>query len=81
MNVLNCRSFDQSIFKIKFFENKNLLLAITASFVLQVGVVYIPFLQGFFHTVPLAFEDWLIIIPIAFSILVVDEVRKYFVRS
>ncbi len=81
VNVLNCRSFDQSIFKIKFFENKNLLLAITASFVLQVAVVYVPFLQGFFHTVPLAFQDWLIIIPTAFTILVVDEVRKYFIRS
>ena len=80
VNVLNCRSFDQSIFKIKFFENKNLLLAITASFVLQVAVVYVPFLQGFFHTVPLAFKDWLIIVPSAFSILAVDEIRKYFVR-
>ncbi|NYT13524.1 MAG: hypothetical protein GKC01_03310, partial [Candidatus Methanofastidiosa archaeon] len=77
----NCRSFDQSIFKIKFFENKNLLLAITASFILHVAVVYVPFLQGFFHTVPLSLNDWAIIIPSAFTILIVDEVRKYFIRS
>ena len=81
VNVLNCRSFDQSIFQIEFFENKSLLLAITVSFILQVAVVYVPFLQGFFHTVPLSLNDWAIIIPSAFTILLVDEVRKYFVRS
>ncbi|NMC75929.1 MAG: calcium-translocating P-type ATPase, PMCA-type [Candidatus Methanofastidiosa archaeon] len=81
VNVLNCRSFDQSIFKINFFENKGLLLAISISFLLQIAVVYVPFLQGFFHTVPLALNDWLIIIPSAFTVLVVDEVRKYFIRS
>ena len=80
VNVLNCRSFDQSIFKINFFENKGLLIAIGVSFLLQIAVVNLPFLQGFFHTVPLSLRDWLIIVPIAFSILVVDEVRKYFVR-
>lgn len=81
LNVLNCRSFDQSITQIKFFENKGLLLAIIASFVLQIGVVYIPFLQEFFHTVPLSYKDWAIITPIAFSILLVDEARKYFIRD
>jgi len=80
VNVLNSRSFDQSIFKLKFFENKNLLLAITVSFVLQIAVVNVPFLQGFFHTVSLSLRDWLIIVPSAFSILAVDEIRKYFVR-
>ena len=80
VNVLNCRSFDQSIFKINFFENKNLLLAITASFLLQIAVVNVSFLQGFFHTVPLSLKDWLIIVPSAFTILVVDEVRKYLIR-
>ena len=81
VNVLNCRSFDQSIFQINFFENKSLLIAITVSFILQIAVVYVPFLQGFFHTVPLRLNDWAIIIPTAFTILLVDEVRKYFVRS
>lgn len=81
VNVLNCRSFDQSIFKINFFENKELLLAIIVSFILQLAVVYVPFLQGFFHTVPLNLNDWLIIIPSAFTVLVVDEIRKYFIRN
>lgn len=81
VNVLNCRSFDQSIFKINFFENKGLLLAIGVSFLLQIAVVYVPFLQGFFHTVPLALNDWLIIVPVAFTVLIVDEVRKYLISS
>jgi Ca2+-transporting ATPase len=81
LNVLNCRSFDQSITQIKFFENKGLIIAIAASFVLQIGVVYIPFLQEFFHTVPLSYRDWAIITPIAFSILLVDEARKYLIRD
>lgn len=80
VNVLNCRSFDQSIFKLKFFENRSLLLAITVSFLLQIAVVNVPFLQSFFHTVSLSLRDWLIIVPSAFSILVVDEIRKYLIR-
>ncbi len=81
VNVLNCRSFDQSIFKIDFFSNKSLLMAVSASFILQVAVVYVPFLQGFFYTVPLSLNDWILIIPIAFTVLGVDELRKYFVRN
>jgi hypothetical protein len=32
------------------------------------------------HTTPIALAEWLIIIPLAFSIIVIEEVRKYFAR-
>ncbi|MBI2097419.1 MAG: cation transporting ATPase C-terminal domain-containing protein [Candidatus Vogelbacteria bacterium] len=37
-------------------------------------------MQKFLRTVPLEFSEWLIIIPIAASIVLVEEIRKFFYR-
>jgi len=47
---------------------------------LQIAVVYIPFLQNVFHTVALSLSDWLIIVAISFSVIFVEEIRKFFAR-
>ncbi|MCM8779255.1 MAG: calcium-translocating P-type ATPase, SERCA-type, partial [Candidatus Omnitrophica bacterium] len=41
----NCRSLNESLFKIGVFTNKKLILATAVSFFLQMAVVYVPFLQ------------------------------------
>jgi len=73
--VFNCRSDKYSLFRMNPFRNKALLLAVAASFVLQLAVVYVPFLQPLFKTVPLTASDWLIVVGIASSgLLVLPEV-------
>jgi magnesium-transporting ATPase (P-type) len=74
-NVLNARSDEQSAFT-HLFTNRWLWLAIIASIALQVVVVYVPFLQNAFGTMPLSANDWLISIAVASSVLWIREGSK-----
>jgi Ca2+-transporting ATPase len=80
LNAWNCRSEDRSIFEVNPFSNKFLLGATGIVITLQFLAVYHPFMQGLLHTAPLAPADWFIIIPIALSIVLVEEVRKLLAR-
>jgi len=80
-NVFNCRSDEDSIFKKGFFNNKYVLWAVSASLVLQVCVIYVPFLQDLFHTVPLNGLDWLTVVIMASLIVAVDEVYVKAIRN
>ena len=59
--VFNCRSETKSVLKSKPFSNKYLLLGVTSSFLLQIAVIYTPFFQNIFQTVPLGIYDWIMI--------------------
>jgi Ca2+-transporting ATPase len=73
--VFNCRSETRSVFRSNIFENKQLVLAVAVSFVLQLAVIYVPPLQPLFKTVPLNGSDWLIVLAIASSgLLILPEV-------
>jgi Ca2+-transporting ATPase len=41
------------------------------------GAVYLPFLQKTLHTVPLGWQDWLIILAIALPIFAITELYKW----
>ena len=75
-NAWNCRSETISIMKLNFFSNIWLLRATLLVFVLQVAVVYIPFLQHMFHTVPLTLREWSLIMLVSFSVIIIEELRK-----
>ncbi len=77
-NAINSKSEDKSSI-LRLFTNKWLLLAITSSIILQVMVIYTP-LSSAFHTVQLNFMDWVIIIAVASSVLILDELRKITAR-
>jgi P-type Ca2+ transporter type 2C len=74
-NVFNCRSTWRSAFS-GLFENKWLLGAVALSLFTHVLVIYVPFLQTAFHTVPLSGFDWLIATGVAATLLVIMEVVK-----
>ena len=88
-NVLNCRSVDQSVFKLGIFNNR----AITISFIISATFLF-AMVQGanftvpliglqigdFLSVVPLEPIEWLIVFSTASSVLFVDEVRKNFQR-
>ncbi|MGB9928613.1 MAG: cation-translocating P-type ATPase [Methanosarcina sp.] len=78
--VFNARSDKQSAF-VGLFSNKWLWGAVILSFLLQVAVVYIPFLQQAFSTVSLSLNDWLLSLAVASSILWLRELTKIIVRA
>ena len=57
--MYNCRSRRRSAFN-GFSENKWLPLAIAFALGTHILVVYVPFLQAAFHTVPLSLQDWVV---------------------
>ncbi len=79
-NAWNCRSEDRSIFQMNPFSNKFLVGATVIVISLQMLVLYNPVAQKLLHTVPLAREEWLVIVLVASSIIVVEEIRKFFYR-
>ena len=79
-NVVNARSDDRSAFS-GLFANSWLWLAIALSMVLQVAVVYVPFLQQAFGTVPLSGADWLHCLAVASAVLWLRELSKVVART
>lgn len=80
-NAWNCRSETKSLLTIGLFSNKWLIAATSFVLFLQLVLVYAPFMQYIFKTVPLSFEQWLLILSVTAPIVVIDELRKAIVRT
>lgn len=78
-NAFNARSDDRSAFS-HLFANRWLWLALALSVILQIVVVYTPFLQSAFSTVALTFNDWIICAVVASSVLWIREFTKLALR-
>ena len=78
-NALNSRSDELSAFT-GLFANKWLWLALAISVALQIAVIYVPFLQTAFSTVPLAPTDWAICIVVGSTVLWLRELVKVWQR-
>ena len=76
VNCFNCRSERYSIFRIGFFSNLWLILAVVVSLLITLAIIYLPFLQEPFHTYPMTLSDWAMPIIAGISILVVVEIAK-----
>ena len=79
LNALCSRSHDQSVF-VGLFANKWLWAAIALSTLLQVVVIYVPFLNTAFGTMPLSAGAWVECLGLAMVVLVASELRKCVLR-
>ncbi|PVU93132.1 hypothetical protein BB561_003440 [Smittium simulii] len=75
-NAFSCRSATKSVNEIGVFSNVALNYAVIASFLGQLGVIYLPFLQSIFQTEPLSLFDLLKLILLSSSVLFVNEIMK-----
>ncbi len=73
---LNARSRYSSVFKIGLFSNRWIILGIGVAIALQLGILYIPWFNKVMSTAPLTGFDWLLIVPVASTILIADEIYK-----
>ncbi len=73
-----CRSERYPLLKLGFLTNKALVWATLTSFVLMLAVLYVPFLQPIFKTVPLGLMDWGVIFAVSFIPIVAGEIYKVF---
>jgi Ca2+-transporting ATPase len=79
-HVLVIRSERESIFSIGLRSNKPLLAAVILTVLLQLAVVYTPFLQRIFETSALSARELALCFSLPAAVLVAVELEKFFVR-
>ena len=79
-NAFNARDERQSAFSATFLRNRSLWLSLLVVVCLQVTAVNWPPAQTVMHTVALSAADWSVAVAVAAGILVIEEIRKLFLR-
>ncbi|GAB6182544.1 cation-translocating P-type ATPase [Thermodesulfovibrio hydrogeniphilus] len=76
----NSRSEYESIFRINPLSNPFLFFGLVASTIAQLAFIYSPLFQWIFRTEPILLSEWLKIIPLALSVVLVVEIDKWIRR-
>jgi len=79
-NVMAIRSERQSLFRIGVWSNRALLGAVALTVLLQLALIYVPFLQGVFKTVALPAADLALSLAASSLIFWAVEIEKWFLR-
>ncbi|MEK9697570.1 MAG: HAD-IC family P-type ATPase, partial [Candidatus Poseidoniales archaeon] len=89
-NVMNCRSSEDSVLKLGLFSNRSINLALIISMTLLFIIVHfasttIPLvgigIGDLLSTSQLTQADWIVIMAISSSVLIIEEFRKFFKAS
>jgi magnesium-transporting ATPase (P-type) len=80
VNVYLCRAERASVFSSDLFTNPLLLWGIGVELTLILLIDYTPWGNLLFGTAPIARELWLLLLPFAFGMLVLEETRKALMR-
>jgi len=75
-NALATRSDHFMLFQIGLFSNKAMILAVLSTILLQLAVIYVPFLQNVFGTVPLSIGELSLCIGISTGLFLSVELFK-----
>jgi Ca2+-transporting ATPase len=78
LRAFTSRSDRYPLLKIGIFTNRAMLIAVATSALLLLAVIYVPFLQPIFDTVPLGATQWAIILPLLLVPALVAELTKAF---
>jgi hypothetical protein len=80
LRAFTARSERFNLWQIGLLTNRWMAYAVAASFALLVAVIYLPFLQPVFSTVPLSLEHWLMLLPFTLLPSAAAEIAKFFLR-
>ena len=80
VNVFNCLSARESLFRVGLLRNRWLLVAVGASVGLHALVIYWPPLQTAFDATALSAFDWAVAVGVALTVLVAGEAAKWLLR-
>lgn len=76
-NGLTVRSDRLSVFRVGLLSNRRLVAAEFLGLAIVSAVSYLPPLQSVFHTAPLTWTDWAMLVGFGLLLLVADEARKW----
>ena len=77
LRAFTSRSERYPIFKIGIFGNKWMNLAVATSLVMILAVIYTPFLNEIFNTLPMGWTEWEIILPLVLIPSIAAELTKW----
>jgi magnesium-transporting ATPase (P-type) len=80
-NVFLCRSERTSAFSFGLFSNRLILAGILLALLLISLIAYTTLGNQVFGTAPIAGKVWLMAIPMALAMLLLEELRKLLVRK
>ena len=81
VNVFLCRSAVRSVFSMPAFDNALIVWGIVLEIVLLLAANYLPLANALLATLPMPPEVWLLLIPFAFGIIALEELRKALMRG
>ncbi|HID53619.1 MAG TPA: cation-translocating P-type ATPase [Anaerolineae bacterium] len=79
-NAMAIRSNEESVFKLGFFKNRTMVIAVTTTFLLQLALIYVPFLQRIFRTQPLDAYHLIVALLASTVVFAAVEIDKWFRR-
>jgi Ca2+-transporting ATPase len=79
--AMNCRSETLSIFEMNPLSNPFLFVSMIGAFFAHLAVLYVPALQYVFRTVPLDFDQWVVVILASLTVVIGVELDKFFRRK
>ena len=81
VNVFLCRSRRESVFRFRLRSNPLILLGIFVELSLILLIDYTPWGNAAFGTAPIPIALWLFVLPFALGMLLLEELRKWILRS
>jgi len=79
-HVMAIRSERNSLFKLGLLSNRSLLAAVTGTIALQLAIIYIPFMQKTFNTLPLSGAELAISMGLSLVVFFAVEIEKWVIR-
>ena len=77
LRAYTSRSERYPLFKIGVFGNKWMNWAVGASLLMILAVIYIPFFNSIFNTLPMGWNEWAIILPLVLVPSIAAELTKW----
>ncbi len=78
MHVMAIRSETVSLFRQGIFSNAVLIFVVAFSFLLQISIIYLPFLNKLFKTQPLSITELLSCIAVSLLVFIAVEIEKLY---
>ena len=77
IHALSSRSETRSLFRIRFFANPFLIVAVPFAQLVHIGAMYTPGISDVLGLSPITIGQWLILAGVALLLLVVEELHKW----
>ena len=79
--ALSCRSLRYPVWKVGIFKNKYLILAILSSIVMQLLILYVPYLHTAFDVTFPFLIDWAVAVVLSLSLFIAVEIMKIMFKA